>query len=301
MLDFLKAIVYGVIEGITEWLPISSTGHLIILEEVMPMNVSREYYDMFNVVIQLGAILAVVVLYFHKLNPFSSRKSPKQKMLTWSLWLKVCIAVMPSVVLGLLYELLVDEDAIPNTVEIAVIATMLIVYGVAFMWVEHRNRGVEPKIKTVGALDIKTAILIGCFQCLALIPGTSRSGATIFGAVLLGVGRGAAGEFSFFLAIPTMVGASMLKIVKYIWEMLEQASAAKALPPEQANQIVGQMMGLKELGLLLTGCVVAFLVSLVVIRGLMEYVRKNSFAIFGAYRLGLGALLFLYLLVLVVF
>ncbi len=273
MLDLLKAIVFGIIEGITEWLPISSTGHMIILEEVMPMNVSDGFMEMFNVVIQLGAILAVIVLYFGKLNPFAPGKDEKQKQYTWMLWFKVIIAVLPSAVIGLLLDDWMDEHLYNHIV----VALMLIVYGVAFMWVEKRNEGVAPKVRTVGAMDIKTALLIGAFQCLALVPGTSRSGATILGAILLGVGRGAAAEFSFFLAIPTMAGASALKIVKFI--------------------INGADAGLREVGLLLVGCAVAFLVSLVVIKSLMEYVRKHNFTLFGFYRIALGVLVLLYGLV----
>ncbi len=270
MLDFLKVLIYGIIEGITEWLPISSTGHLIILEQVLPMGVSEDFMTMFNVVIQLGAILAVIVLYFHKLNPFSPRKTREQKERTWNLWFKVILAVIPSAVIGLLLDDWMDA----HLYNYVVVASMLIAYGVAIMLVERRNQGQEPRVNSVAALDMKTALLIGCFQCLALVPGTSRSGATILGAILLGVGRSAAGEFSFFLAIPTMLGASALKILKFILE--------------------GTGAGLREIGLLLVGCLVAFLVSLGVIKGLMEYVRKNSFTAFGVYRIGLGILVLVY-------
>ncbi len=270
MLDFLKVLIYGIIEGITEWLPISSTGHLIILEQVLPMGVSEDFMTMFNVVIQLGAILAVIVLYFHKLNPFSPRKTREQKERTWNLWFKVILAVIPSAVIGLLLDDWMDA----HLYNYIVVASMLIAYGVAIMLVERRNQGQEPRVNSVAALDMKTALLIGCFQCLALVPGTSRSGATILGAILLGVGRSAAGEFSFFLAIPTMLGASALKILKFILE--------------------GTGAGLREIGLLLVGCLVAFLVSLGVIKGLMEYVRKNSFTAFGVYRIGLGILVLVY-------
>ncbi len=277
MLDFLKAIIYGVIEGITEWLPISSTGHLIILEEVLPMQLTPEFMEMFNVVIQLGAILAVIILYFHKLNPFSPQKDEAQKSRTWSLWFKVVVAVIPSAIIGLLLDDWMDTYLYNHLV----VAITLIVYGFAFILVEQRNQGNTPAIKTVGGLDYVTALLIGCFQCLALIPGTSRSGATILGAIFLGVSRSAAAEFSFFLAIPTMLGASLLKVVKFI--------------------AAGSEAGLKEIGLLLTGCVVAFLVSLGVIKGLMAYVRKNSFSLFGIYRIALGILVLVYFLITLIF
>lgn len=277
MLDFLKAIIYGVIEGITEWLPISSTGHLIILESVLPMGLSPEFMEMFNVVIQLGAILAVVILYFHKLNPFSPQKDAIQKNRTWNLWFKVVAAVIPSAIIGLLLDDWMDTYLYNPLV----VALTLIAYGVAFIWVEQRNQGSTPKIKTVGGIDYVTAILIGCFQCLALIPGTSRSGATILGAIFLGVSRSAAAEFSFFLAIPTMLGASLLKVVKFIAD--------------------GSTAGAREIGLLFTGCLVAFLVSLGVIKGLMAYVRKNSFSLFGMYRIALGILVLVYFLITLIF
>lgn len=265
-MDFLKALFYGIIEGITEWLPISSTGHLIILDEIMPMGVSAEFMEMFNVVIQLGAILAVILLFFHKLNPFSPQKDEVQKKATWSLWFKVIVAVLPSVVLGLPLDDWMDA----HLYHYVPVAIALIVYGVAFIWVERGNRDGKCRVRNVDAIDYRTAILIGCFQCLALIPGTSRSGATILGAILLGVSRSAAAEFSFFLAIPTMVGASGLKAVKFILE--------------------GAEMGSTEWGILIIGCLSAFLVSLAVIKALMEYVRKHSFSAFGVYRIVLGAI-----------
>ncbi len=277
MLDFLKALVFGIVEGITEWLPISSTGHLIILDEVLPMGVSPEFMEMFNVVIQLGAILAVIVLYFHKLNPFSPQKDARQRQRTWNLWFKVVIAVAPSAVIGLFFDDWLDAHLYNHIV----VALMLILYGVAFMWVERRNQGKPPRIKGVGGIDMTTALLIGAFQCLALIPGTSRSGATILGAILLGVSRGAAAEFSFFLAIPTMLGASLLKAVKFAAEDVA--------------------MGGKEWGILAVGCVSAFAVSLIVIQSLMDYVRRNSFSLFGLYRIALGILVLLYGLIILVF
>lgn len=273
MLEILKAIFYGIIEGITEWLPISSTGHLIILEEILPLKVSEEFKEMFTVVIQLGAILAVLVLFFHKLNPFSPKKDKKQKAKTWELWFKVAAAAVPSAVLGFLLDDILDKYLYNHVV----VALMLIVYGAAFMYIEERNRGVSPRVKTVYGLSYKDAILIGAFQCLAMIPGTSRSGATILGALLIGVGRSAGSEFSFFLAIPTMLGASLLKVVKFMGE--------------------GVAIGGLEIAILLVGCVVAFLVSLLVVKALMDYVRKHTFAIFGVYRIALGGLVLLYFLV----
>ena len=273
MLEILKAVLFGIIEGITEWLPISSTGHLILLEEIVSLKVSDAFYEMFQVVIQLGAILAVVLLFFNKLNPFSPKKNEKQKMMTWSLWFKVIVAVLPSAVAGLLLDDWLDA----HLYNYIVVALTLVVYGVAFLLVEQKNKALKPKINSVYAIDMRTALFIGCFQCLSLIPGTSRSGATILGAIFLGVSRSAASEFSFFLAIPTMLGASALKILKF---MLDGAT----------------ITGL-EVGILLVGCVVAFLVSLAAINGLMQYVKKNNFVIFGQYRIALGILILVYFLI----
>ena len=273
MIEILKAILFGIVEGVTEWLPISSTGHLILLNELVKLKVSDEFYSMFQVVIQLGAILAVILLFFHKLTPFSPKKDAKQKKRTWTLWAKVIVAVLPSAVIGLLLDDWMDA----HLYTYYVVAITLIVYGVAFIWVENRNRGHAPKVKNVNEIDYRTAILIGCFQCLSLIPGTSRSGSTILGAILLGVSRSAAAEFSFFLAIPTMLGASGLKLVKYLMEGLVPSGL--------------------EIGVLVVGCLVSFLVSVVVIRGLMKFVRKTSFAVFGYYRIVLGALVLVYFVV----
>jgi len=272
MLEILKAILFGVVEGITEWLPISSTGHLILLDEILTLKVSDAFYEMFQVVIQLGAILAVILLFFHKLNPFSPAKNRKQQEMTWSLWFKVVVAVIPSAVIGLLLDDWMDE----HLYNYVVVAIMLIVYGIAFILVERRNANLEPKISGVYGIDMKTALLIGCLQCLSLIPGTSRSGATILGAILLGVGRSAAAEFSFFLAIPTMLGASGLKLVKFMTEGVKATGT--------------------EIGVLITGCIVSFLVSFLVIRALMDYVRKSSFSLFGVYRIVLGVMILLYFL-----
>lgn len=273
ILELLKAVLFGIVEGITEWLPISSTGHMILLDQMVKLKVSEEFYEMFQVVIQLGAILAVVLLFFHKLNPFSPKKSPKARNQTWQLWFKVIAAVLPSAVLGLLLDDWMDA----HLYNYVVVAIALIVYGVAFLYLEDGNGRIAPRIKSVHAIDYKTALLIGAFQCLSLIPGTSRSGSTILGAILLGVGRSAGAEFSFFLAIPTMVGASGLKLVKFL------ASGVS-------------VTGL-EIGVLLVGCLVSFLVSFLVIKALMDYVRNHSFRVFGIYRIILGIVVLIYFLI----
>ena len=273
IIEMLKAILFGIVEGITEWLPVSSTGHMILLDEFVKLKVSPEFYEMFQVVIQLGAILAVILLFFHKLNPFSPKKSVEQKKDTWQLWFKVVVAVLPSAVLGVLFDDLMDQ----YLYNYVVVAITLILYGVAFILMEKRNSAKQMKINSVHEIDYRTAILIGCFQCLSLIPGTSRSGSTILGAIILGVARPAGAEFSFFLAIPTMLGASALKLVKFV---LSGVSATGM-----------------EIMVLAVGCVVSFVVSLVVIRGLMEYVRKHSFSVFGIYRIILGVAVLLYFLI----
>ena len=273
IIEILKAILFGIVEGITEWLPVSSTGHIILLDEFIFLRGSEEFKSMFDVVIQLGAILAVIVLFFHKLNPFAKDKNEKQKMMTWSLWFKVCVAIVPSGLVGVLFDDWMDTH-LHNGI---VVALMLIIYGIAFILVERRNEGLQPRIKGVHAIDLKTALLIGAFQCLSLVPGTSRSGSTILGAILLGVGRGAGAEFSFFMAIPTMVGASAIKFLKFL---LSGVGATGT-----------------EITVLIVGCVVSFIVSLLVIKALMEYVRKHSFASFGYYRIGLGAVVLLYFLI----
>ena len=265
MIELLKAILFGIVEGITEWLPISSTGHLILLDEFITLNVSDAFKSMFDVVIQLGAILAVIVLFVHKLNPFSPSKSAGEKKQTWQLWFKVIAAIIPSGIVGVLFDDWMDEH-LHNAM---VVSIALIVYGVAFILVERRNQGKHLKvINDVHAIDYKTALMIGFFQCLSLIPGTSRSGSTILGAILIGVGRSAGAEFSFFMAIPTMLGASAIKMLKFL---LSGVSATGT-----------------EIGVLVVGCVVSFLVSMVVIKALMEYVRNHSFSAFGVYRIVLG-------------
>ena len=269
MIEMLKAILFGIVEGVTEWLPVSSTGHLILLDELVALNVSPEFKSMFDVVIQLGAILAVVVLYFHKLNPFSPGKSGEEKKQTWSLWAKVILAILPSGLVGVLFDDWMDAHLHTSTV----VAAMLILYGVAFILVEKSYQG-RLTIQDVNQIDYKTALGIGLFQCLSLIPGTSRSGSTILGGILLGAGRAAAAEFSFFMAIPTMLGASAIKLLKFFLSGVGFAGG--------------------EVAVLLIGCIVSFLVSLMVIRGLMSYVRQHSFSVFGVYRIALGILVLAY-------
>lgn len=272
-IEIIKAILFGIVEGITEWLPISSTGHLILLNEFIRLKVSEDFYEMFEVVIQLGAILAVIVLFFHKLNPFSPKKSPKQKKRTWELWFKVVISIIPSGIVGILLDDWMGE----HFYNYVVVAIALIAYGAAFIYIERQHKGHAPRIKNVYEIDYRTAILIGCFQCLALIPGTSRSGSTILGAILLGVGRSAGAEFSFFMAVPTMLGASGIKLLKY---MLSGVSTTGT-----------------EIAVLIVGCAVSFFVSLFVIKRLMVYVRNHSFSAFGVYRIGLGVLVLVYFLI----
>ncbi len=273
IIEILKAVLFGIVEGVTEWLPVSSTGHMILLDEFVHLKVSAEFYEMFQVVIQLGAILAVILLFFHKLNPFSPKKDLQQKKDTWQLWFKVVVAVIPSAVIGLLLDDWMDA----HLYNYIVVAIALILYGIAFIFMERRNDGGAMKITNVYDIDYRTAILIGAFQCLSLIPGTSRSGSTILGAIILGVARPAGAEFSFFLAIPTMLGASALKLLKF---MLSGVSATGM-----------------ELTVLLVGCVVSLVVSLLVIKGLMEYVRKHCFSVFGVYRIVLGVLILGYFLI----
>ena len=272
MIEILKAILFGIVEGITEWLPVSSTGHIILLDEFLELKATDAFKSMFDVVIQLGAILAVVVLFFHKLNPFAPSKNKTEKNKTWTLWFKVCVAILPSGILGVLFDDWMDTHL--HTAP--VVALALIVYGVAFILVERRNQGrYLNQAADVHDIGWKTALYIGCFQALSLVPGTSRSGSTILGAILLGVGRSAGAEFSFFMAIPTMLGASAIKLLDFFLE-------------------TGFGMAGQELAVLITGMVVSFVVSLLVIRGLMDYVRKHSFAVFGVYRIILGIVVLAY-------
>ena len=270
MVELLKAILFGIVEGVTEWLPISSTGHLILLNEFVELQISDAFRSMFDVVIQLGAILAVIVLFFHKLNPFSPSKSGEEKGKTWSLWFKVIVSIIPSGVVGVLFDDWMDEH-LHNSI---VVAAALIVYGIAFILVEKANEKKQPRVNDVYGVGYREALLIGLFQCLSLIPGTSRSGSTILGAILIGVGRSAGAEFSFFMAIPTMLGASAIKLLKF---MLSGVSATGT-----------------EIGVLIVGSIVSFVVSLLVIKALMQYVRNHSFSAFGVYRIVLGVLVLVY-------
>lgn len=270
-LELLKAAFFGIVQGITEWLPISSTGHMILFEQFIHMNVSKDFWDMFLVVIQFGSILAVVLLYFHKLNPFSPKKSPVQKRDTWSLWGKVLVAVIPAAVIGLLFDDFITEKLYGYVT----VAITLIVYGIAFIVVENMDRTKHPTIRNFEQLDYKTALFIGVFQILALIPGTSRSGSTIIGATLLGCSRYVATEFSFFLAVPVMLGASLLKIVKFFVK-------------------TGIGFTGTEIGILLVGMIVAFVVSVFAIKFLMGYIRRHDFKAFGWYRIVLGIIVIIY-------
>ena len=286
MIEILKAILFGIVEGVTEWLPVSSTGHLILLNKFIILNVSEEFQSMFEVVIQLGAILAVIVLFFNKLNPFAMSKTVSDKKQTWNLWFKVIAAIIPSGVIGVLIDDWVDNTLRNTMIDIhkevslltLVIAIALIVYGIAFIFVERQNTGKYVHFtENVHDISWNNAIGIGIFQCLSLIPGTSRSGSTILGAIMLGVGRSAGAEFSFFMAIPTMLGASAIKLLKFL--------------------LSGVGITGTEIGILIVGCVVSFLVSLLVIKGLMDYVRRHSFSVFGVYRILLGALVLVYFLI----
>lgn len=272
-MELLKSLFFGIVEGITEWLPISSTGHLILVDEFLKLNVSTEFMDMYRYVIQLGAILAVVLLFFHKLNPFSPKKSPHKKQQTWTLWGKVVVACIPAAVIGFPLDDWMDEHLMnPWVVSIA-----LIVYGAAFLWIENQKR--TPTIRRTDEITWKTALFIGLFQALSIIPGTSRSGSTILGAILLGCARPAAAEFSFFLAIPVMFGVSALKLGKYSIEKL-----AAGLP----------IFTGEEIAILLVGFVVSFVVSVLCIRFLMDFVKKHDFKPFGWYRIVLGMLVLLF-------
>ncbi len=263
MIEFLKVIVLGIVEGFTEWLPISSTGHMILVDELIRLNVSEDFKTVFLVVIQLGAILAVVVLYFRRLNPFDPGKTENQKWATIRLWMKIVIACVPAAVFGLLLDDWMDA----HLYNAWVVATMLIVYGILFIMIENRNVGRDFAIQRVTQISYQTALFIGLFQVLSLVPGTSRSGATILGAMILGCSRSAAAEFSFFLGIPVMFGASLLKLVKY-----------------------GFAFSAVELFYLIAGMAIAFGVSVVSIRFLMGFIRKNDFKPFGYYRIVLGVI-----------
>lgn len=270
MIEILKSILYGIVEGITEWLPISSTGHMILLEEIMPMNVSKSFWSMFLVVIQLGAILAVVVLYWNKIFPFKKNKEGKYTSVKsiWILWSKILVATIPAAIIGLALDDWIDAHIYNGFV----VAIMLILVGVAFIYIENRNKNMRPSVNSLSALSYKDALIIGLFQVVAaVLPGTSRSGATIVGGLMIGVSRAVAAEFTFFLAIPVMFGASLLKLVKF-----------------------GLAFSVLEFFILVIGMVVAFFVSIFVIRFLMSYIKKHDFKVFGWYRIVLGAFVLIF-------
>ena len=270
IIELLKAVFLGIVEGITEWLPISSTGHLILVNEFLNLRQSKDFIDMFNIVIQLGAILAVMVIYFKRLNPFQPGKTAREVQLTWQLWLKVVIACIPSAFFGLL----LDDWMEAHLSNFFVVAIMLVVYGIALIWIEDRNRRVDPKVTDLARMSYKTAFYIGLFQVLSIIPGTSRSGATILGGIIVGTSRSVAADFTFFLGIPTMFGYSGLKAVKYFID---------------GNTLTGG-----QAAILLVASVTAFLVSLFVIRFLMNYIKKHDFTVFGKYRIVLGIIVLFY-------
>lgn len=266
--ELVKTIILGIVEGLTEWLPISSTGHMILVDEFIKLNVSKAFMDMFLVVIQLGAILAVVVLNFEKLNPFSDWKTKKEKKNTFQLWYKVIFACIPAGVIGLMFNKYMEA----HFMNAPVVASTLIIYGVLFIVVEIYNKKRSPRIKDLDCLDYKTAFIIGLFQVLSLVPGTSRSGATILGGILFGTSRYVAAEFTFFLAIPVMFGASLLKMVKF-----------------------GFHYSGAEIVIMIVGMVTAFIVSVLSIKFLLRYIKKNDFKAFGWYRIFLGLIVLAYL------
>lgn len=289
-IEIIKAFIFGVVEGITEWLPVSSTGHLILLDEFLKLNVApelggvfaAEYMSMFEVVIQLGAIFAVVVMFFGKLNPFAPSKSAEEKRGTWTLWFKVALASVPAALIGIVGDKLLEKATgkdidgwIYNAV---VVSAMLIVYGVLFIAVEKWQAGKRARIDRVDDISYSQAILMGCFQTLSIVPGTSRSGSTILGARIIGIARPAAAEFSFFMGIPAMVGASLIKGYGFFDYVMESNVSVPAL----------------AWAVLAVACAVAFAVSMVAIKFLMDFVKKHSFAPFGVYRIVLGALVLLY-------
>ncbi|MGV3145639.1 undecaprenyl-diphosphate phosphatase [Streptococcus suis] len=270
IIEILKAIFLGIIEGITEWLPVSSTGHLILVQEFIQLKQSAGFIEMFNIVIQLGAILAVITIYFQRLNPFQPGKTQKEIRLTWQLWAKVVLACIPSIIIAVP----LDNWFEAHFNFMVPIAIALIVYGIAFIWIEKRNKDVEPQVTDLAKMSYKTALLIGCFQVLSIVPGTSRSGATILGAIILGTSRSVAADFTFFLGIPTMFGYSGLKAVKYFLD--------------------GNSLSLEQVVILLVASVTAYIVSVVVIRMLTDFVKKHDFTVFGYYRIVLGAILLIY-------
>jgi undecaprenyl-diphosphatase len=270
IIEILKVIVLGIVEGFTEWLPISSTGHLILINNIIKLDVPDSFMEMFRVVIQLGAILAVVVMYFKKLNPWSSRKKPEQKKATWMLWGKIIVSCIPAGILGVLLNDWMDAHFYNGIV----VAVMLILYGVLFIVIENRNRFTTPVISRTGQISYQTALYIGMFQVLSLIPGTSRSGATILGAMILGCSRAVSAEYSFFLGIPVMFGASLVKLIKF-----------------------GPHFTGPEMFYLILGMVVAFLVSIYSIQFMMSWIKKNNFKFFGYYRIVLGVVVLIWYLI----
>lgn len=274
ILNIIKAILLGIIEGITEWLPISSTGHMVLFDEFVKLSTSDSFKEMFFVVIQLGAILAVVMLYFNKLNPFALKKTSVEKKDTWMMWVKVLIASIPAGVVGLLFDDEIDA-MLTGFWRAFIIAIALVVYGVLYIILE--NRKIKQKFLNVNDISYKTAFLIGVFQMLALIPGTSRSGSTILGAMILGLARPAAAEFSFFMSIPAMFGASAIKLAKFLLD--------------------GGVFAGDELAVLIVGTLVSFIVSVFAIKFLMSYIRKHDFKVFGYYRIVLGIIVLIYFIV----
>ncbi len=279
-IEILKSILFGIVEGITEWLPISSTGHMILLDELVALDVTPAFRELFLVVIQLGAIVAVPVLFWDKLVP-SKKKNREENGRICSLWLKVIVGVLPAAVLGVLLDDFLDEYLF----NFVVVAIALIIYGVAFILIERINKDKQPRIESVYDLTYRDALVIGSYQVLSLIPGTSRSGSTILGGMLSGVSRTAASEFSFFMAIPVMLGASGIKLLKFFVEYLGAEDKTLLIPDGQV---------LPYIVYLLVGMLVAFLLSLFIIKFLMSFVRSHSFAVFGIYRIALGALVILY-------
>ena len=267
LIEIIKTLVLGIVQGITEWLPISSTGHMILVDQFIRLNVSQAFMDMFLVVIQFGSILAVLVLYFHKLNPFSPKKTALEKKQTLSLWSKVIIAIIPAGVIGVLFNDILDA----MFYNYQTVTLTLIIYGILFIVIVNYNKHRQPKVASFEDMTYKNALLIGCFQVLSLIPGTSRSGSTILGAILLGTSRNVAAEFSFFLAIPIMFGASLVKLLKF-----------------------GFAFTSTEITILLIGVITAFVVSIIAIKFLVGYIQKHDFKVFGYYRIVLGIIVALY-------
>ncbi len=269
-IEILKAIAFGIVEGFTEWLPISSTAHMMVLDEFVRLDATPEFKTLFMTVIQFGAVMALIVIYFRKLNPFDGRKKPEQRSATWKLWLKIAIATLPAAVLGFLLDDWIEENMYTGLV----VSITLILYGAAFIVFEYLHRYTRPEITRLGRIDYQTALYIGFFQVLALIPGTSRSGATILGAMILGCSRGIAAEFSFFLAIPVVFGAGFLRIVKY-----ESALSSN------------------ELILMIVGAVTAFIVAVYSVKFMLGWIKKNSYTLFGYYRIGIGTVILIWFII----